>query len=124
MREDSEDVNAMQMLVIAIIMPMIVRDIGGASFYTWAAMLCTIGAIVVGASTGMVWSRLGTRRFHRLLMRRRGSRRAHGRPPSHLLALVHPIFGNTAAQIAGSTRVNMTIDVDDAPVIATCAIDR
>jgi MFS family permease len=35
--------NATQMLVIAIIMPTIVRDIGGASFYTWAAMLYTIG---------------------------------------------------------------------------------
>ena len=34
--------NATQMLVIAIIMPTIVRDIGGASFYTWAAMLYTI----------------------------------------------------------------------------------
>ena len=54
------------MLVIAIIMPAIVRDIGGASFYTWAAMLYTIGAIVVGASTGMVWSRLGTRRTYTL----------------------------------------------------------
>jgi len=54
------------MLVIAIIMPTIVRDIGGASFYTWAAMLYTIGAIVGGASTGMVWSRLGTRRTYTL----------------------------------------------------------
>ena len=44
--------NATQMLVIAIIMPTIVRDIGGASFYTWAAMLYTIGSIVGGASTG------------------------------------------------------------------------
>jgi hypothetical protein len=43
--------NATQMLVIAIIMPTIVRDIGGASFYTWAAMLYTIGSIVGGAST-------------------------------------------------------------------------
>ncbi len=42
--------NAAQMLVIAIIMPTIVRDIGGASFYTWAAMLHTIGAILGGAS--------------------------------------------------------------------------
>src|SRR5215469_14711426 len=40
--------NAKQMLVIAIIMPTIVRDIGGASFCTWAAMLYTIGAIVGG----------------------------------------------------------------------------
>jgi hypothetical protein len=54
--------NATQMLVIAIIMPTIVRDIGGASSYTWAAMLYTIGAIVGGASTGMVWWRLGARR--------------------------------------------------------------
>jgi hypothetical protein len=38
--------NATQMLVIAIIMPTIVRDVGGASFYTWAAMLYTIGSIV------------------------------------------------------------------------------
>src|SRR5689334_16887926 len=58
--------NATQMLVIAIIMPTIVRDIGGASFYTWAAMLYTIGAIVGGASTGMVWSRLGARRAYTL----------------------------------------------------------
>jgi len=56
--------NATQMLVIAIIMPTIVRDIGGASFYTWAAMLYTIGAIVGGASTGMVWGRLGARRAY------------------------------------------------------------
>ena len=58
--------NATQMLVIAIIMPTIVRDIGGASFYTWAAMLYTIGSIVGGASTGMVWSHLGARRAYTL----------------------------------------------------------
>ena len=58
--------NATQMLVIAIIMPTIVHDIGGASFYTWAAMLYTIGAIVGGASTPMVWSRLGARRAYTL----------------------------------------------------------
>ena len=58
--------NATQMLVIAIIMPTIVRDIGGASFYTWAAMLYTIGSIVGGASTGMIWSRLGARHAYTL----------------------------------------------------------
>src|SRR5690242_12075070 len=58
--------NATQMLVIAIIMPTIVRDIGGASFYTWAAMLYTIGSIVGGASTGMILSRLGARRAYPL----------------------------------------------------------
>ena len=58
--------NATQMLVIAIIMPTIVRDIGGASFYTWAAMLYTIGSIVGGAWTPMVWSGLGARRAYTL----------------------------------------------------------
>ncbi len=58
--------NATQMLVIAIIMPTIVRDIGGAGFYTWAAMLYTIGSIVGGASTAMVWGRLGARRAYTL----------------------------------------------------------
>ncbi len=58
--------NATQMLVIAIIMPTIVRDIGGARFYTWAAMLYTIGSIIGGASTGMVWSCLGARRAYTL----------------------------------------------------------
>jgi MFS family permease len=55
---------ATQMLVIAIIMPTIVADIGGADYYTWTAMLYTIGAIVGGASTGAVWARLGARRSY------------------------------------------------------------
>src|SRR5205807_7360318 len=58
--------HATQMLVIAIIMPTIVADIGGASFYTWAAMLYTIGAIVGASSTGVVWGRLGARRGYAL----------------------------------------------------------
>src|SRR6201997_3796825 len=58
--------NGPQMLVIAVMLPPIVRDIGGASFYTWAAMLYTIGAIVGGASTGMVWGHLGARRAYTL----------------------------------------------------------
>src|SRR3954447_20962315 len=57
---------ATQMLVIAIIMPTIVTDVGGAEYYTWTAMLYTIGAIVGGASTGAVWSRLGARRSYTL----------------------------------------------------------
>src|SRR5215208_8042547 len=54
--------HATQMLVIAIIMPTVVADIGGAAYYTWAAMLYTIGSIVGGASTGGVWGRFGPRR--------------------------------------------------------------
>src|SRR5437763_407680 len=54
--------HATQMLVIAIIMPSIAAESGGASYSTWAAMLYTIGSIVGGASTGVVWARLGARR--------------------------------------------------------------
>src|SRR3954447_14679376 len=57
---------ATQMLVIAIIMPTIVANISGADYYTWTAMLYTIGAIVGGASTGTVWARLGARRSYTL----------------------------------------------------------
>src|SRR6266700_1092609 len=58
--------HATQMLVIAIVMPTIVADIGGATYYTWAAMLYTIGAIVGASSTGVVWGRLGPRRSYAL----------------------------------------------------------
>jgi len=57
---------ATQMLVIAIIMPTIVADVGGAAYYTWAAMLYTIGTIVGGASTGTIWARFGARRSYTL----------------------------------------------------------
>jgi MFS family permease len=54
--------HALQILVIAIIMPTVVADVGGAAFYTWAAMLYTIGSIVGSASVGPLWTALGTRR--------------------------------------------------------------
>src|SRR6516162_10095544 len=57
---------ATQMLVVAIIMPAIVADIGGAAYYTWAAMLYTIGAIVGASSTGVVWWRFGPRKGYAL----------------------------------------------------------
>lgn len=55
---------ALQILVIAIIMPTVVTDIGGAEVYTWAALLYTVGAIVGAASLGPLWSALGRRRGH------------------------------------------------------------
>lgn len=58
--------HATQMLVIAIVMPTIVADIGGAAYYTWAAMLYTIGSIVGASSTGLVWSHVGARRGYAL----------------------------------------------------------
>ena len=55
-----------QTLVIAIIMPSIVAEIGGAAYYAWAAMLYTIGSIVGASSTGPIWARLGARRGYTL----------------------------------------------------------
>ncbi|HUK59474.1 MAG TPA: MFS transporter [Stellaceae bacterium] len=52
---------ATQILVIAIIMPTIVADIGGAVYYTWASMVYTIGSIIGASSTGAVWARFGAR---------------------------------------------------------------
>src|SRR5437763_15940756 len=53
--------NATQMLVIAIIMPTIVRDIGGARVYTWAGILSTSGSIGAGASPAWGWWRRSAR---------------------------------------------------------------
>ena len=58
--------HATQVLVIAIIMPTIIGDIGGAAYYTWAAMLYTIGSIVGASSTGAVWSKFGARKGYAL----------------------------------------------------------
>ncbi|MCZ6812441.1 MAG: MFS transporter [Alphaproteobacteria bacterium] len=53
--------HALQILVIAIIMPTVVADIGGAAYYTWPAMLYTIGAIVGAACVGPLWAAAGRR---------------------------------------------------------------
>jgi MFS family permease len=54
--------HALQILVINIIMPTVIADLGGAAYYTWPAMLYTIGAIVGAASVGPVLASLGHRR--------------------------------------------------------------
>ncbi len=59
-------INALQILVIAIIMPTVVADIGGAAYYTWAAMIYTVGSIVGAASVAPVWSAFGPRRGYAL----------------------------------------------------------
>lgn len=58
--------HALQVLVTAIIMPTIVAEIGGAAYYTWPAMVYTIGAIVGAASVGPLWNRFGPRRAYAL----------------------------------------------------------
>src|SRR5258708_34786516 len=54
--------HATQMLVIAIIMPTIVADIGGARFFIPAALTYTIGAVVGGPPNGVVWGPVGAAR--------------------------------------------------------------
>ncbi|HSR54871.1 MAG TPA: MFS transporter [Alphaproteobacteria bacterium] len=58
--------HALQTLVIAIVMPTVVADIGGADYYAWPAMLYTIGAITGTAALGPVWSVLSARRGYAL----------------------------------------------------------
>ena len=52
---------ALQVQVISIIMPTVVGDIGGAAYYTWAAMTYTVGTIIGTASLGPLWTRFGQR---------------------------------------------------------------
>ncbi len=54
--------HAIDIFVITTIMPTVVSDIGGISFYAWTSMLYMVGTIVGSAAGGHVRSRLGTRR--------------------------------------------------------------
>ncbi len=56
--------HALQILVIVIIMPTVVADLGGAAYFTWPAMIYSIGSIIGTASTGPLWEMLGARRGH------------------------------------------------------------
>ena len=47
--------------LVVTIMPTVVGDLGGASYYVWASMLYQIGSIVGSASVGPVWARTGAR---------------------------------------------------------------
>jgi MFS family permease len=52
---------SLQILIIVTMMPTVVGEIGGSSYYVWASMLYQVGAIVGAASVGPVWSRVGGR---------------------------------------------------------------
>jgi len=54
-------IQALQILVIAIIMPTVVADLGGAAYYTWPAMLYTMGGIIGAMSVAAVWNAIGAR---------------------------------------------------------------
>ena len=52
---------SLQILVVVTIMPTVVSEVGGSSYYVWASMLYQVGAIVGSASVGPVWARTGGR---------------------------------------------------------------
>jgi MFS family permease len=52
---------ALQVLVIAIVMPTVVADLGGTEYFTWPAMLYTIGGIVGAVCISPFWAVLGAR---------------------------------------------------------------
>lgn len=95
--------HALQILVIAIIMPTVVADIGGADYYTWVAMVYTIGSIMGAASVGPVWARLGSRKGYTfsgigLLVATAGCAIA---PDMGVLIALRGVQGFTAGMVTG-----------------------
>jgi len=55
---------AINQFVVATIMPSVVADLGGVSYYTWAFSLFAVGAIVGAASAGTLRNSFGARRAY------------------------------------------------------------
>ncbi len=53
--------HAIDIFVITTVMPTVVNDIGGLSYYTWTSMLYMVGTIVGAAAGGHMRARLGAR---------------------------------------------------------------
>jgi len=58
--------HAVDVFVISTVMPTVVRDIGGASFYAWSTMLYMVASIVGAASGGPLKAALGPRKGYAL----------------------------------------------------------
>ena len=58
-----EAIYAMNVFLVSTALPSVVSDIGGVRFLAWVNTLYLIAAIVVGAATGFLKQRLGTRRL-------------------------------------------------------------
>ncbi len=56
--------HALQVLVIAIVMPTVVGDLGGADYYVWTTVTYTVGAVVGAAGVPPVTRIFGRRRSH------------------------------------------------------------
>ena len=53
--------HALQVLVISVVMPTIVADLGGAVYYAWTAIIYTVGSIVGAATVEPVTRAIGRR---------------------------------------------------------------
>ncbi len=58
-----EAIYALNVFLVSTAMPSVVRDVGGVRFLAWVNTLYLVAAIVVGAATGFLKQRLGTRRL-------------------------------------------------------------
>ncbi len=58
--------HAVDVFVISTVMPTVVRDIGGSSFYAWSTMLYMVASIVGAASGGPLKAALGPRKGYAL----------------------------------------------------------
>lgn len=54
--------HAIDVFVVATVLPSVVADIGGAAFYTWSSMLYMVASIIGAASGGRITVSLGNRR--------------------------------------------------------------
>ena len=81
--------HAVDVFVISTVMPTVVRDIGGSSFYAWSTMLYMVASIVGAASGGPLKAALGPRKGYALggLLFLAGSA-ACGASPTMLVLLI------------------------------------
>jgi MFS family permease len=59
-------IHALGMHMLATVLPSVVADLGGASFYAWATLLYTIASIIATVCGGLVTARLDLRRGYLL----------------------------------------------------------
>jgi len=57
-------VHAIDVLILTTILPAMVRDIGGAHYYTWSTMLYMVSSIIGAASVGNLRQRAGLKRAY------------------------------------------------------------
>ncbi len=87
--------HAIDVFVISSVMPTVVRDIGGASFYAWPTMLYMVASIVGAASGGPLKAALGARKGYALggLLFLAGSAGCGGSPTMLALLIARTLQG-------------------------------